>query len=84
MDIIKSVDHIIDLGPFGGERGGYIVAEGTPEEVVKVKKSQTGHYLRRALAMRTNGRRDGRLPRATASNSKRAGSGAKRAAKAKR
>ena len=84
MDVIKNVDHIIDLGPLGGERGGYIVAEGTPEEVAKVKKSQTGYYLRRAFTRHSNGRRDGRLPRASASNSKRAGSGAKRAAKAKR
>ena len=59
MDVIKSADHIIDLGPAGGHRGGQIVAEGTPEEVAKVKESATGQYLRRALAAaRSNGRRD--------------------------
>lgn len=45
MDIIKVADHIIDLGPEGGGRGGYIVAQGTPEEVAKVKKSYTGQFL---------------------------------------
>jgi excinuclease ABC subunit A len=55
MDVIKNCDHLIDLGPYGGDRGGAIVAEGTPEEVARVKESQTGHYLRRVL----NGRRDG-------------------------
>ena len=49
MDIIKLADHIIDLGPEGGDRGGYIVAEGTPEEIVKVKESYTGQYLRKHL-----------------------------------
>ncbi|MCH8995387.1 MAG: excinuclease ABC subunit UvrA [Chloroflexi bacterium] len=60
MDVIKNVDHIIDLGPLGGERGGYIVAEGTPEEVAQKKESATGYYLRRVLAKWSNGRRDGR------------------------
>jgi len=45
LDVIKSADWIIDLGPEGGDRGGYIVAEGTPQEVAKVKKSYTGYYL---------------------------------------
>ena len=45
LDIIKIADHLIDLGPEGGDRGGYIVAEGTPEEIVKIKKSYTGQYL---------------------------------------
>ena len=45
LDVIKSADHIIDLGPEGGENGGEIVAEGTPEEVSGVKVSQTGRYL---------------------------------------
>ncbi len=54
MDIIKLADHIIDLGPEGGDRGGYIVAEGTPEEVAKVKESYTGQYLRKYLK---NGRK---------------------------
>jgi excinuclease ABC subunit A len=54
MDIIKLADWIIDLGPEGGEAGGYIVAEGTPEEVAKVKGSYTGQYLRKHLK---NGKR---------------------------
>jgi excinuclease ABC subunit A len=46
LDVIKTADWIIDLGPEGGERGGKIVAEGTPEEVMKNSKSFTGHYLK--------------------------------------
>ena len=49
LDVIKSADHIVDLGPEGGEGGGSIVAEGTPEEVSRVKLSQTGQYLRPIL-----------------------------------
>ncbi|MGE5703238.1 MAG: excinuclease ABC subunit UvrA, partial [Clostridia bacterium] len=45
LDVIKTVDYIIDLGPEGGTRGGMIVATGTPEEVVKVKESYTGQFL---------------------------------------
>ena len=45
MDIIKSVDYIIDLGPEGGEKGGNIVAEGIPEEIIKNKSSFTAQYL---------------------------------------
>jgi len=45
LDVIKSSDHVIDLGPEGGDKGGYIVAEGKPEEVAKVKNSYTGQYL---------------------------------------
>jgi excinuclease ABC subunit A len=47
---VKSADHIIDLGPLGGDRGGEIVAEGTPEEVAQVEHSFTGQYLRPVLA----------------------------------
>jgi len=46
MDIIKVADHLIDLGPEGGQRGGEIVAQGTPEEVAKIKGSYTGEYLK--------------------------------------
>ncbi len=46
LDVIKTADYIIDLGPEGGNGGGEIVAEGTPEEVAKVKKSYTGKYLK--------------------------------------
>ena len=50
LDVIKTADHIIDLGPEGGVRGGEIVAQGTPEEVAKVKGSYTGGYLKDMLA----------------------------------
>ncbi|EDK72479.1 excinuclease ABC, A subunit, partial [candidate division TM7 genomosp. GTL1] len=46
LDVIKNADHVIDMGPEGGHAGGYVVAEGTPEEIVKVKNSFTGHYLK--------------------------------------
>ncbi len=49
LDVIKSADWIIDLGPEGGSGGGTIVAEGTPEDVAKVKKSYTGQYLKKIL-----------------------------------
>ena len=50
LDVIKTADHILDLGPEGGVRGGEIVAQGTPEEVAKVKASYTGGYLKDMLA----------------------------------
>ncbi len=49
LDLIKVADHIIDLGPYGGDNGGYIVAQGTPEEVAKCKTSFTGQYLKKML-----------------------------------
>ena len=49
LDVIKTADHIVDLGPEGGDGGGQIVAQGTPEEVAKNKKSYTGHYLAQVL-----------------------------------
>ena len=49
LDVIKTADHIIDLGPEGGDKGGYVVAQGTPEEVAKVKESHTGIFLKRLL-----------------------------------
>ena len=49
LDVIKCADHIIDLGPEGGEDGGLIVAEGTPEQVAACQKSYTGRYLSRKL-----------------------------------
>jgi excinuclease ABC subunit A len=52
LDVIKTADWIVDLGPDGGSRGGDIVAAGTPEDVVKVKESHTGHYLKPMLARR--------------------------------
>ncbi|MBS4537415.1 excinuclease ABC subunit UvrA [Clostridium sp. D2Q-11] len=49
LDVIKVADHIIDLGPEGGDNGGTIVTEGTPEEVAKVEGSYTGHFLNKIL-----------------------------------
>jgi excinuclease ABC subunit A len=53
MDIIKVADHIIDLGPEGGDRGGQIVAEGTPEQIIKIAKSYTGQALSSVLKTKT-------------------------------
>ena len=50
MEVIKVADHIIDLGPEGGDQGGYIVAEGTPEEVAQNPKSYTGFYLKQVFS----------------------------------
>ena len=49
LDVVKQADHIIDLGPQGGDEGGYIVTEGTPEEVAQVPQSYTGQYLKKML-----------------------------------
>jgi excinuclease ABC subunit A len=49
LDVIKCADYIIDMGPDGGDRGGTVIAKGTPEEIVKVKKSYTGQYLKEYL-----------------------------------
>ena len=49
LDVIKSADHIVDLGPEGGERGGTIIATGTPEEVAQVESSFTGKFLKKML-----------------------------------
>ena len=49
LDIIKTADYIIDLGPEGGDRGGTIVAHGTPEEVAEVPESYTGRYIKKEL-----------------------------------
>ncbi|MCH8899878.1 MAG: hypothetical protein IH942_05210, partial [Acidobacteria bacterium] len=50
LDVIKTADWIIDLGPEGGDGGGRIVAEGTPEQVVEIPESYTGKFLREVLA----------------------------------
>ena len=50
LDVIKTADWVIDLGPEGGVRGGNIVAQGTPEEVARIEASHTGRFLKRALA----------------------------------
>ena len=49
LDLIRNADWIFDLGPEGGEKGGYIVAQGTPKEIIKIKKSYTGQYLKNIL-----------------------------------
>ena len=49
LDVILQADHIIDLGPEGGSRGGTVIAEGTPEEVAEVKNSYTGFYIKEML-----------------------------------
>ena len=49
LDVIKTADYIIDIGPEGGDRGGTVIASGTPEEIVKVKKSYTGAYVKKML-----------------------------------
>jgi excinuclease ABC subunit A len=71
LDVIKTADWIIDLGPEGGELGGEVIAEGTPEDIAGVKRSYTGQFLRRVLGIETpervragnsrgNGRANGR------------------------
>ena len=49
MDVIKLVDHLIDIGPEGGKNGGALVGQGTPEEIVNIKKSHTGKHLAKEL-----------------------------------
>jgi len=49
IDLIKCADHVIDLGPEGGNKGGELLGEGTPEELSKIKKSFTGQFLARKL-----------------------------------
>jgi excinuclease ABC subunit A len=49
LDVIKTADHIIDMGPEGGDRGGTVLVEGTPEKVAACKKSYTGHYIKKIL-----------------------------------
>ncbi len=49
LDVIKTADYIIDMGPEGGDKGGTVIAKGTPEQIAKNKKSYTGEYLKRML-----------------------------------
>jgi excinuclease ABC subunit A len=53
MDLIKAADHVIDMGPEGGARGGMVIAQGTPEDVAKVDGSHTGKFLKVELARKT-------------------------------
>ncbi len=57
LDVIKTADYIIDLGPEGGNGGGLIVAQGTPEEIIKVRESYTGLFLEKIIANNGNGRK---------------------------
>ena len=50
LDVIKSADYLIDLGPEGGDRGGTVIATGTPEEVARVPESYTGQYVKKVLS----------------------------------
>jgi len=52
LDVIKTADHIIDLGPEGGDKGGAVVVCGTPEDVAACEESYTGQYLKRVLEKR--------------------------------
>jgi excinuclease ABC subunit A len=54
IDVMLNADHIVDLGPLGGHRGGRVVAEGTPEQIAKHKTSLTAYYLRHAFERRTS------------------------------
>ena len=49
LDLIKTADYIIDLGPEGGKEGGTVIATGTPEQIAQVKESYTGQYLKKYL-----------------------------------
>jgi len=49
LDVIKTADYIIDLGPEGGDKGGYVIASGTPEDIIQIKSSYTGQYLKKMI-----------------------------------
>ena len=53
LDVIRGSDYVIDLGPEAGKKGGSIVAQGSPDEIIKVKKSLTGQYLKRYVEEHT-------------------------------
>ncbi len=58
LDVIKTADYIIDMGPEGGEGGGTVVATGTPEEVARIKESYTGVYIKKMLEKAVEHRRN--------------------------
>jgi excinuclease ABC subunit A len=60
LDVIKTADHIIDLGPEGGDQGGKVVATGTPEEVVANPASFTGQYLQKTLGKNNSKKQRGK------------------------
>jgi excinuclease ABC subunit A len=53
LEVIKTADWVIDMGPEGGDKGGRVVATGTPEDIIKVKESYTGRYLKPLLDAKT-------------------------------
>ncbi len=61
LDVIKSADYVIDLGPGGGDEGGFVVAAGTPEEIARVPESATGQYLKPLLSQARSTRSAGRI-----------------------
>jgi excinuclease ABC subunit A len=67
LDVLKTADWVIDLGPEGGDKGGYVIAEGTPEQLATNRKSATGEYLRaplaRARSRKTTASANGARPR---------------------
>jgi len=65
LEVIKTADHIVDLGPEGGDAGGHVVATGTPEEVAKVRESYTGQYLKQLLDKRGGAAKSGKRPAQT-------------------
>ena len=54
LDVIKTADYIIDIGPEGGDKGGTVIAQGTPEEVAQQEQSYTGQYVKRYLKLTGN------------------------------
>ena len=63
LDVIKTADHVIDLGPEGGHAGGEVVVTGTPEQVAACKASHTGRFLRRDCGRRSGGEADRQDPK---------------------
>ena len=51
LDVLKTVDHIIDMGPEGGDGGGMVIAQGTPRQIAQSKESHTGKYLKKILGL---------------------------------
>ena len=72
LDVLKTADWVIDLGPEGGDKGGFVIAEGTPEDLARQPDSATGQYLRRILekAGRLNGAVEVRRPVRAAARSR--------------
>ena len=78
LEVIKTADHLIDLGPEGGAAGGRVVATGTPEEVARVEASYTGRYLRQALAAKRPGKAKPRSSKGKKRSRKSPGEGRKK------